>query len=37
MFFTVNICFGKKWLRSYGLKMGIEILFFFSCCGKKEK
>jgi len=28
MLFTVHICFGKKGLRCYGLKMGIEIHLF---------
>ena len=26
--FTVSICFGKKGLKCFGLKMGIEILLF---------
>jgi len=37
MVFTVNICSGKKGLRRYGLKMGIEILLFFPCCGQEDK
>jgi len=36
MLFTINICFGRKGLRCYGLKMEIEILLF-PCCGQKEK
>jgi len=28
MLFIVNICFGKKGLRCYGLKIEIEILLF---------
>ena len=34
--FTVNICFGKKGLRCFGLKMGIEILFFFHVVVKRR-
>jgi len=36
MLFTVNICFGKKGLRCYDLKMEIKMLFFSMLWSKVE-